>query len=618
MCGILGWAGPGGPPFSREEFDRALRLLQHRGPDDEGVWSGQGVLLGHRRLSIIDLSSAGHQPMQSVSGHMQIVFNGEIYNYIELREELWRAGVKSTGGSDTGVLLEAMERWGPSALPRLNGMWSFVTWNDARRQLFLCRDRFGVKPLYYRLGADGISFASEPKALLALFPKNRRMCRKTMIEFLAYNQLFVGNESFYEGINVLPPAHYAFYDPATNALTMHRYWDYPTDVRSEMTAHQAVDEFHELFNDAVRIRMRSDVPVGITLSGGLDSSAILASTARQSPSPPICFTSTYPASGVGELEWAKLATSAVGASLVEAAASKENWLDDLSDVVWYMDGPGYSPAVYPLWCLMRMVRSAGVPVLLEGQGADEALGGYPQYSVLELLDYLRGSSEPRGPKGLFARLRGIRSTYSTRWAIAWLMREVMPPLLRWHRARVGFQSLLHAAVRLPEPSLPVFSESHDRVRRRLMADHSRDILPGLLHYGDAVSMAHSIEARDPYLDYRLVESMFRLPTHFKLREGQTKWVLREYLRSHNMQAIGDRKDKQGYPTPTGAWLASEQGKELQQNLLTKPSPLHEWVDPRKLAKLFDLHRTGAMAAEHHLYKMVSAQMWIDRCITTAC
>ena len=186
MCGILGWSGPGLQPFTPETFEAALTSIRHRGPDDHGIWSSDGVVLGHRRLSIIDLTSAGHQPMRSASGRSRIVYNGEIYNYIELRDELRRTGVGTIGGSDTGVLLELIEASGAAALPRLNGMWSFAVWNEQRRQLFLCRDRFGVKPLYYRLERDGIAFASEPKALLGLFPQNRRISQKTLLDFLAF------------------------------------------------------------------------------------------------------------------------------------------------------------------------------------------------------------------------------------------------------------------------------------------------------------------------------------------------------------------------------------------------------------------------------------------------
>lgn len=554
--------------------------------------------------------------MTSASGHNRIVYNGEIYNYIELREELSRL-VRPAGGSDTGVLLEAIEAWGPKALAKLNGMWSFAVWNDQRRELLLCRDRFGVKPLYYRIGSDGISFASEPKALLALFPQNRRVSESTLLSFLAYNELFVDNESFYEGIHLLPPAHFAVFDCAANRLTIKRFWDYPGETNTELNETQAVDEFRALFDDAVRIRLRSDVPLGITLSGGLDSSAILASAAKKNVGALRCFTSTYADRGVGELGWASKAVAATHARLEQALAVQADWMDVLNDVVWYMDGPGYSPAVYPLWCLMRTARAAGIPVLLEGQGADEALGGYPQYSILELLDYLKGRNGPRRPRELYSRLVGMGGTFSAQWSFAWFAREMSPTLLRWHRSRVGFQSLLRAGKALPERSSSAILKSCDRVRGRLLQDHGREILPGLLHYGDSISMAHSIEARDPFLDYRLVEWMFRLPTRFKLHDGQTKWVLRQYLRSNGLRAIGDRTDKKGYPTPTGTWLASEQGRELEASLLDKPSMLHEWIEPRKLNKLFEMHRGGALTSEHHLYKILSAHMWISRCIDSS-
>ena len=619
MCGILGWAGPGNAPFDIATFDAATRLLAHRGPDDQGVWSGDGVMLGHRRLSILDLSAAGHQPMASSSGRSQIVFNGEIYNYVELRQDLQHAGVRMRGGSDTGVLVELLEARGAQALPLLNGMFAFALWDAGARQLTLCRDRFGVKPLYYRVGADGIAFASEPKALLALYPAHRKLDSATLLEFLAHNELYGNGRSFYDGIHVLPPAHLAVFDAPTNTLRVDRYWDYPagSEPSTPISPAQAREQFDALFDDAVRIRLRSDVPVGITLSGGLDSTAILAAATRHATAPLRCFTSVYGAdsgvAGSGELAWARIASDAVGAPLTTVPAPRSDWLNVMGQVVWHMDGPGYSPAVYPLWCLMKQARAEGVPVLLEGQGADEALAGYPQYAVLELLSFLREGGWAR-PGSLSARLQGLRGTFSWRWALAWIARETFPGLLTWHRRRTGFQSMLREGLVMPEPLAPLVSGDADIVRQRLRVDHSRAILPGLLHYGDAISMAHSIESRHPFMDVRLVEWLFRAPTSIKLSEGQTKWVLREYLRSHGQATIGNRRDKKGYPTPAGAWLASEEGRHLEAMVLKPDSPLHEWCDPARLARLFQLNRRGVIGAEHHLYKIVSTQMWIDRCL----
>lgn len=614
MCGILGWFGRHGVD-DVERFGAALDLLSHRGPDDRGVFVTQGVLLGHRRLSILDLSPAGHQPMVEPESGAVIVFNGEIYNHVELRAELEGLGHRFAGQSDTEVLLHALIEWGEGALPRLNGMWAFAFWQPAKQRLLLARDRFGVKPLYYLDGEAGLAFASEPKALLALFPEHRAVSEPALLDFLGNNLLYARGESFYQGIHVLPPAHYAICEISTGKLRLSRYWDYPANADEALSAEDAVVQFDALLTDAVRLRLRSDVPVGLTLSGGLDSTSVLAAASPYSAKPLTCFTSIYSEGEMDELPWAKLASDAVHAPLIAVSAPQADWLHALCKVVWHMDGPGYSPAVYPLWHLMQRARTEGVPVLLEGQGADEALAGYPQYAVLELLDYLSGrSGQRRSLEGAGARMRALSRTFSLRWTLAWSARELSPALLRWHRRRVGFESLMRKGVILPQLSEHLERKDDDPVRQRLLADHSLTILPGLLHYGDAVSMAHGVEARNPFMDYRLVEWMFRLPTKHRFIHNETKWVLREYLRAHGQPLIGNRPDKKGYPTPVGKWLATEQGREIERLLLDRHSMLHQWCDPDKIRRLIEQNRQGVVAAEHHLYKLVSTQLWLTECI----
>lgn len=614
MCGILGWLGQHAPGDA-ERFGNALDLLAHRGPDDRGIWEAQGALLGHRRLSILDLSAAGHQPMLEPESGTAIVFNGEIYNHVELRAELEHLGHRFVGHSDTEVLLHALIEWGEQALPRLNGMWAFAFWESKKQSLLLSRDRYGVKPLYYRLSPQDLAFASEPKALLALFPGQRMVSEQTLLDFLGNNLLYAHGESFYQGIHVLPPAHYAVYEQASGRLRLSRYWNYPSNIEDALGAEAALEQFDVLFTDAVRLRLRSDVPVGLTLSGGLDSTGVLAAASLSAGQPLTCFTSIYGEGEPGELPWARRASEAAHAPLIAVSTPQEDWLSTLCKVAWHMDGPGYSPAVYPLWHLMRRARAEAVPVLLEGQGADEALAGYPQYAVLELLAYLSGKSGRRPSLvGMRERVHALRDTFTWRWAVAWLAREMSTSLLRWHRRRVGFQSLLRRGVSLPTMSEFPASNGHDPVRQRLMADHARNILPGLLHYGDAISMAHGIEARNPFLDYRLVEWMFKLPARLRFNRGQTKWVLREYLRAHGQQAIGNRPDKKGYPTPVGKWLASEQRSEVERLLLDRHSVLYQWCDPTKIKRLIEQNRQGVMAAEHHLYKLVSTQVWLKQCI----
>lgn len=615
MCGILGWFGQHNSG-DEVRFSTALDLLSHRGPDDRGIHSSEGIMLGHRRLSIQDLSPSGHQPMVDPVSGAVLIFNGEIYNHIELRVELEVLGHQFTGHSDSEVLLHALIQWGEKVFSRLNGMWAFAFWQPDIKRLMLSRDRFGVKPLYFRHGTNGFAFASEPKALLSLFPEHRSVNEKTLLDFLGNNLLHAKGESFYEGIHVLPPAHFAMYDEDTGKLEQTRFWSYPTDIDSNLTMDEAVEQFDTLFTDAVRLRLRSDVPLGLTLSGGLDSTGILAATGTLSSTSPLCFTSTYDDSDIGELPWAQLATDAANAQLIPVSAPQENWLDVLRKVSWHMDGPGYSPAVYPLWHLMKNARGRNISVLLEGQGADEALAGYNQYAILDLLDYITGRSGQRRTLTRIAkRLRSLIRTFPVHWSVAWLVRELSPTLLRWHRRRVGFQSLMHKNVQLPPTQLEdIKLEGNDRVRQRLLQDHKFNILPGLLHYGDAISMAHGVEARNPFLDYRLVEWMFRLPSHIRFNQFETKSVLREYLRNHSQVAIGNRPDKQGYPTPVGKWLASEEGREIENLLIGGESLLHKWCDPDKIKRLIEMNRQGVLAAEHHLYKLVSTQLWLNACI----
>lgn len=613
MCGIFGWLAQHAPG-DEVRFKTALDLLSHRGPDDSGIWMGDGLLLGHRRLSIVDLSAGGHQPMIDPASGSVIVFNGEIYNHIELRKELERLGYRFTSHSDTEVLLHALMEWGADGLQRLNGMWSFAFWSPKRKQLLLARDRFGVKPMYYLNGNEGFAFASEPKALLSLFPEHRAINEDTLLDFLGNNLLYARDASFYKGIAVLPPAHFAIYESAKGVVMLSRYWGYPDEIDWDLTEAEAQTQFTTLFADAVRLRLRSDVPVGVTLSGGLDSTGVLTAASRAAAAPMTCFTSVYSNSAQDERHWAELACKAVDAPLIPVAAPQEEWLETLRQIAWHMDAPGYSPAVYPLWHLMKRARAEGVPVLLEGQGADEALAGYPQYAVLDLLSYLGNrTGEPRRLGGVARRFGGLRRTFTLRWALTWMARELSPTLLKWHRQRVGFQSLMHPDVRIPERPTAA-GRGTDLARDRLQDDHAVNILPGLLHYGDAMSMAHGIESRNPFLDYRLVEWMFRLPPRLRFSHGETKWVLREYLRQNGQLAIGNRPDKRGYPTPVGQWLAGSQSAEVEAILLDKDSLLAQWCDGQKIRNLIQQHRAGVMAAEHHLYKLLSTQLWLQECL----
>lgn len=623
MCGILGWVITQSAD-GRERFARALETLRHRGPDDGDIFVADGILLGHRRLSIIDLSSAGRQPMEDSELGNVITYNGEIYNYLELRVELEALGHVFRTASDTEVLLHAFRAWGAHALNRLNGMWAFAIWQPATHTLFMARDRFGVKPFYYVLNREGLAFASEPKALLQLSPELRRADDATVFRFLSAGELHTGEDTFYEAVKALPAGCYAEFGPDARAPKISRYWDYPAPASAVLDPEEAAREFAFLLDDAVRLRTRSDVKVGLTLSGGLDSTAILASAQRLSPQGLQCFTSVYGGNEKGEARWAATAARPYGSVPFEVEAPKQAWLDTLLDVAWHMDSPSYSPAVYPLWHLMKSARQQGVYVLLEGQGADEALGGYPQYAALSVLQQLRGM---RGFADLTALARTFSTsaqTFSAPVLFRWLLRELFPVLISANRGVSGAASALDPAFR--QSMLGRGGEAHaagsraaghDLLTARLLQDHSRNILPALLQYGDAVSMAHGVESRLPFMDYRLVEWLFARDETFKIAEGRTKWLLRRYLLQAEQHEISTRKDKQGYPTPVERWMAEDNGRLVGDLLLAPDACIRRYCDSAGLARLIDRHASGRKGSGNHVYRLVSTELWMRRCLSQA-
>jgi asparagine synthase (glutamine-hydrolysing) len=595
----------------------AMSVLAHRGPDDEGSWQDEYAWLGHRRLSIIDLTAAGHQPMVHEPSGLVITFNGEIYNYIELRDELELAGYRFTTKSDTEVLLVAYLEWGEACLTRLNGMWSFLIWDPRNQKAFFARDRLGVKPLYYTRRQGGLSVASEPKALIALWPELRRVDDAALYAFLVEGQLYTGGRSFYDGIEVLPAGHFGTFEPGSGELAICRFWAPPVEPKPTADYLESVEEFTGLLKDSVRLRMRSDVPVGFTLSGGLDSSAILqaAVSVAGSAGPKLqAFTSVYASPPgtkiIDERHWAALVAGKYEQTyLREVLAGDTDWLDTLERIVWHMDGPGYSPAVFPLWKIMAGARASGVPVLLEGQGADELLGGYPQYAALALWD-----SVFRLRPGTFATdFRSYSRTFSAHLLTLWFLRERLSFVKGAYRRRVGSLGTMNPEfVRRFKGSSP--ARPSNTVNGRLEADLTRDILPGLLHYGDAVSMAHSIESRLPFLDYRLVEFACSLPGEFKVGGGQTKRILRDHLRSVQLHEIADRRDKLGYPTPADGWLRANDGAVLRTALLSPNAAIRAYCDSKALGRLIDHHVAGGRGAGNHLYRLLTTEMWLRTCI----
>ena len=568
MCGIAGYIVSAKSP--QADLNHALSLIAHRGPDGQGIWSeetsqGGSVALGHRRLSIIDLSDSASQPMQDITGRFVITYNGEVYNYLEVRAELAALGARFATASDTEVILEAYKAWGAECLSRLNGMFSFALYDRPAGRLFCARDRFGEKPFLYAAKPGFFAFASEYKALLSLPGVGAEIDEIRLIQ-AAHNQstgLDSDRQTVFRAINQLLPGEALELDVgAMSARTWRYYSPVAPTVREDARAEDVFAEFRELLIDAVRIRMRSDVEVGSCLSGGLDSSAIvcIARHLLGDGAPYHTFTGRFP--GTEADEWSYAQTVVADADVVNHCVEPtvDGFIDELPQFVWHNELPVGSSSQYAQWCVFRLAKQQGVTVLLDGQGSDELLGGYEQYFA----DYVATLAE-RGERGRLAEeLPRIRERYPLALAPpARGMRDRLPLAIRHSLAnRMGKGSSLLYGLRLDvaravsresaRPEMPGFH----RLGGVLAQDSFGRYLTTLLRYGDRNSMAHSREVRLPFCEHRLAEFAFALPPHLLMGDVQTKRLLRESMRGLLPEAIRTRWNKQGFRPPQDLWFKS--------------------------------------------------------------
>jgi len=547
-----------------------LDIEAHRGPDGEGLWSkfiaeSRHLVLGHRRLSIIDLTDTGAQPMADAGGCHVITYNGEIYNYIEIRAELQRAGDQFHSTSDTEVILAAYARWGTSCLSRFNGMFAFALYDQARGVLFCARDRYGEKPFLYSAGDDFFAFASEYKALL-LHPGVSDEIDEWCLIRAANNPssgLDADRQTVFRGIQQLLPGEALEVDIHTLAPKVWRYWQVePSALRESADERDIFAEFRELLIDAVRLRLRSDVTVGSCLSGGLDSSAIVGIVRRLlgEDVPYHTFTGRFPGTGADEWKYALEVISSTGVIAHTVEPTVDRFLDELPEFVWYNELPVGSSSQFAQWCVFKLARDQNVTVLLDGQGADEALGGYEQYFA-RYVEALR----QRGDSARLAReLPMIRERYPLALQRpVHSMRDRLPFGMRhWMSNRWGFGTNLLYGLRV-EPARRVAEENalpmipnFDPLANALVQDSFGRYLTTLLRYGDRNSMAHSREVRLPFCDHRIAEFVFRLPPHLLMGEVQTKRLIRESMRGILPEPIRSRWNKQGFRPPQDLWFRS--------------------------------------------------------------
>jgi asparagine synthase (glutamine-hydrolysing) len=615
MCGFVAVIAPEGLPPA--VLDSMRDRLAHRGPDGARSWLTETrrsvVGLGHRRLSIIDLSHASDQPMFDRTGSLALVYNGEIYNYVELREELADAGRVFATTSDTEVLLAAYEQWGTECLPRLNGMFAFALWDGRREELFVARDRFGEKPLFHtRLPSSGFACASEMKALFAhpdVGASPSESAIRTYVDGAFYEDV---EETMFERIVRLMPGHAMVLGDDGSVSRRWRYWtpDYSA-VQEPYDEDEAVEHFRDLLERSVRMRLRSDVPVGTSLSGGLDSSTIVGMlTAARMRTPTLTqnafsgrFDELDPTLSEGPFVDLVVKQTGVHAHSVTPTAS--GLIEESERLHWHQEEPFLSASIYLQWCVMRLAHEHQTTVLLDGQGADELLAGYQYYFPsyqLDLIDRRR-----------FGRL--AYDTLAFRRRLRQASRGYQNSLRRFnHDIALGPRSL--AAALRHRRSVPHGdyvegvppAAAGMRLRRQIAEALQYNSLPMLLRYADRNAMAFSRETRFPFLDHELVDWCVTLPDRAFVRNGWQKHILREAAGETIPPEIRWRADKVGYAAPLDLWLRDSLRDWAHERLFAGTIVDLDGYDRSAIEDLWNRHQAG----ENHswaLWRWISLNEW---------
>ncbi|MFN2615280.1 MAG: asparagine synthase (glutamine-hydrolyzing), partial [Actinomycetota bacterium] len=593
MCGVAGFWGPP----DRALLEAMARVQVHRGPDDEGFFETQHASLAFRRLSIIDIEH-GAQPMGNEDGRVQLVFNGEVYNFRELRADLEKTGHTFRTDCDTEAIVHAYEEWGPDCFTRFNGMWAVGILDlRAEPKLVLGRDHFGIKPLHWARAGDRILFASEIKAILQDDSFEAKPNEQLLYEYLIKGLHDHTGETFFEGVHQVRAATYVEIDP--RGVREHTYWEpsLGTGARADPT------EFRARFQRSVERRLVADVPVGTCLSGGLDSSSIVSvmTSLLQEHVPDAVslgdrlktFSAVFGDDPIDEREYIEEVLDRTGAERNYVEPTSEEFFEEIEQFVWHTEEPIVSTGPYAQWCVMRLAKDK-VKVLLDGQAGDELLAGYVPYHRVYLKQLLRERK-----LSLLARE-------------AWAARDVLAPLVK-RRLQQRRKSFDERTLLRPEYVSSRRAPNDARVqadlKKRLVQDLTTYSLPSLLRYEDRNSMAHSIESRIPFLDQELVEWVFNLPPDAIIRNGWSRAILREGLRDALPEKVRTRRWKVGFTTPEMRWLRRR--RAAIQSLFRSPLfASRPYWDARAVADAFRRACNGEIDASMFFWRAINVELWL--------
>jgi asparagine synthase (glutamine-hydrolysing) len=624
MCGIAGIVAA--DRLSADERARVpfMRdVLTHRGPDEAGLFFDDHAGLAHRRLSIVDLA-AGHQPLGNEDGSIQVVFNGEIYNHADVRPELEAHGHVYRTRCDTETIVHAYEQWGDACVERFRGMFAFAIWDATRQRLLLARDRMGIKPLYWTVVRNRILFGSEIKAILESGLVRAEANDRAIPELLSTRYLS-GAETLFKGIHRLLPGHLLVFE--RGVATTRQWWDVPVGRRNPaldgLADSQIVEQFRGRLEDAVRTRLMADVPLGMFLSGGLDSSAIAAMMARMIDRPLQTFSVAFKQRAFSELDYARQVATAINADAHEIVIDEADFLGALPRLVWHEDEPLAHPSSVPLYFVSKLA-SAHVKVVLTGEGSDELLAGYGKYPRAlanwragkfwglapdPVRQFVTDTVIPRLParlgryakRSFLAMPRTPEAMFFDNFAAIGLGRQATLLDPRFARSAAADP---YAASRAYFDAPNGGSTTLDRL---LYAD-LKTYLVELLMKQDQMSMAASIESRVPFLDHHLVEFAAALPPRMKLRGFSTKWILREAVKSILPAEILTRK-KMGFPVPFSIWMRGPAGDVARDVLLDSRARQRGITDPVAVAAMLDAHQRGSADSGDALWSLLNLELW---------
>ena len=622
MCGILAiYSNNKQLIINKEKFRDSIEIINHRGPDNIDVYYDNSTALGHARLSIIDLKKSSNQPLHSEDNRYSIVFNGEIFNYIEIRNDLEKKGVTFLTGSDTEVLLHAYIHWGKSCVKKFNGMWAFVIYDSLKNEFFCSRDRFGIKPLYYCKHKEHFIFASEIKSILNYFSELAIPNYNVIANYCRTSIGAQHSETWFKKIFRVEPANNVIV--SNNQIEFQRYWDYPRKIDRNISFDDALKKYKDIFMDSVKIRLRSDVPVGITLSSGIDSTSIANSVNNINNKVNFnTYTAKFDNSNFSETEKqnykndveideatiVKKFTSELNMSSNFIEVNYDNYVDNLSKLIWHLESGHGSPAIYPLDQVMKRATK-DVTVVLEGQGADELLAGYINISamvyIVELLKKFNFLKALREWKSLI-------KTYSFKIAIMLFVRQLNYKFIN------NFFFRMYGVDKLFTGPLKKYKQMNDYPKKQTNFDNTFNYhlyknhtggLVNLLHYGDAISMKYSLESRLPFMDYRLIELAFKLPPEFKIKNGVGKYIHRKAMKGILPDFILENKIKFGFDSPLSEILFNEGENSVKSVLFSDRCLNRGLFDKQTLKKMFLKSKTNKINTSRYLYRILCVEIW---------